>query len=159
MNFTGYIRAFNIFYRNVSFDNVLSYGTIFYGTMFTCRNNNFLNTNDIFSVEDIFYYKSDDISNHNYEEKLKIIKNIFDTQLRYNISFSKNGVIFGLPYTTTDFMHARDIANRLPYSVYSIQYRNFKDINSEQSIIEYYHFNPNPNPNPNYPDHASQIDQ
>jgi hypothetical protein len=129
-------KIMNIFYRHVSFDSVLSYGTIFYGTLFTSRS-------DTFSVEDIFYYKGDDISNHNYEQKLKIIKNIFDTQLRYNISFTKNGVVFGLPYTTTDFMQARDIAHILPYSVYSIQYRNLKDINSTQSVIEYYHFNPN----------------
>ena len=129
-------KIMNISYRYVSFDSVLSYGTIFYGTLFTYKS-------DTFSIEDIFYYKGDDISNHNYEQKLKIIKNIFDTQLRYNISFSKNGVIFGLPYTTTDFMQARNIADKLPYSVYSIQYRNFKDINSGQSVIEFYHFNPN----------------
>jgi hypothetical protein len=142
-------KIMNIFYRHVSFDSALSYGTIFYGTLFTYRS-------DIFSVEDIFYYKGDDISNHNYEQKLKIIKNIFDTQLRYNISFLKNGVVFGLPYTTTDFMQARDIADKLPYSVYSIQYRNFKDINSGQSFIEYYHFNPNHVDQARHTDHAEQ---
>lgn len=146
----------NIFYRHVSFDDILSYGTIFYGTLFTCRNNNTgintgitagitagINKSDIFSVEDIFYYKGDDISNYTYEDKLKIIKNMFDTQLRYNISFSNRGVVFGLPCITTDFIQAREQADKLPYSVYSIQYRNLKDRNSSQSFIEFYHFNNN----------------
>ena len=135
----------NVFYRHVSFDDVLSYGTIFYGTLFkikreitSCQNNS-----DIFSVEDIFYYKGDDISDYIYEKKLKLIKYIFDTKLRYNISFFKNGVIFGLPVITTDFVNALDKADKLPYSVYSIQYRYLdckQDNNNNQSFIEFYHF-------------------
>ena len=135
-------KIMNIFYRHVSFDDILSYGTIFYGTLFTCKNSNSsINKSDIFSVEDIFYYKGDDISNYIYEDKLKIIKNIFDTQLRYNISFSNHGVVFGLPCITSDFIQACEQADKLPYSVYSIQYRNFKDRNSSQSFIEFYPFN------------------
>jgi hypothetical protein len=137
----------NVFYRHVSFDDVLSYGTIFYGTLFrtkrdassSCQNNS-----EIFSVEDIFYYKGDDISEYIYEKKLKVIKNIFDTKLRYNISFFKNGVVFGLPVITTDFVDALDKADKLPYSVYSIQYRYLgykQDNNNNKSLIEFYHFN------------------
>ena len=141
----------NVFYRHVSFDDVLSYGTIFYGTLFrtkrdassslsSCQNNS-----EIFSVEDIFYYKGDDISEYIYEKKLKVIKNIFDTKLRYNISFFKNGVVFGLPVITTDFVDALDKADKLPYSVYSIQYRylGYKqdNNNNNKSLIEFYHFN------------------
>jgi hypothetical protein len=152
-------KIMNIFYRHVSFDDILSYGTIFYGTLFTCKNSNSsinssntninsninssINKSDIFSVEDIFYYKGDDISNYTYEDKLKIIKNMFDTQLRYNISFSNHGVVFGLPCITSDFIQACEQADKLPYSVYSIQYRNFKDRNSSQSFIEFYPFNSN----------------
>ena len=145
-------KIMNVFYRHVSFDDVLSYGTIFYGTLFrtkrdassssssSCQNNS-----EIFSVEDIFYYKGDDISEYIYEKKLKVIKNIFDTKLRYNISFFKNGVIFGLPVITTDFVDALDKAEKLPYSVYSIQYRyldyNQDNNNNNKSLIEFYHFN------------------
>jgi len=141
-------KIMNVFYRPVSFDDVLSYGTIFYGTLFrtkrdasssSCQNNS-----EIFSVEDIFYYKGDDISEYIYEKKLKVIKNIFDTKLRYNISFFKNGVVFGLPVITTDFVDALDKADKLPYSVYSIQYRYLgykQDNNNNKSLIEFYHFN------------------
>lgn len=141
-------KIMNVFYRHVSFDDVLSYGTIFYGTLFrtkrdasSCQNNS-----EIFSVEDIFYYKGDDISEYIYEQKLKVIKNIFDTKLRYNISFFKNGVVFGLPVITTNFVDALDKAEKLPYSVYSIQYRylGYKqdndNNNNNKSLIEFYHF-------------------
>ena len=137
-------KIMNIFYRHVSFDDILSYGTIFYGTLFRTNKNEKLEKNifdsEIFSVEDIFYYKGDDISNYIYEDKLKVIKNIFDTKLRYNTSFFNNGVIFGLPVITTDFLEACNIADALPYSVYSIQYRYFGRENSNSSMIEFYHF-------------------
>uniref|UniRef100_A0A6C0EXC1 Uncharacterized protein n=1 Tax=viral metagenome TaxID=1070528 RepID=A0A6C0EXC1_9ZZZZ len=144
-------KIMNVFYRHVSFDDVLSYGTIFYGTLFRTKRDasSCSNNGEIFSVEDIFYYKGDDISEYIYEKKLKVIKNIFDTKLRYNISFFKNGVVFGLPVITTDFVDALDKADKLPYSVYSIQYRylgykqdnNNNDNNSNKSLIEFYHFN------------------
>jgi hypothetical protein len=140
-------KIMNVFYRHVSFDDVLSYGTIFYGTLFRtkCDASSCQNNGEVFSVEDIFYYKGDDISEYIYEKKLKVIKNIFDTRLRYNISFFKNGVVFGLPVITTDFVDALDKAEKLPYSVYSIQYRYLgykKDnINNNKSLIEFYHFN------------------
>ena len=77
----------NIFYRHVSFDDVLSYGTIFYGTLFRSKNEYSIIKNEIFSVEDIFYYKGDDISNYNYGDKLNIIKNIFNRSILKNIYY------------------------------------------------------------------------
>jgi len=146
-------KIMNIFYRHVSFDDVLSYGTIFYGTLFRTKSKNDATTtaptatiptfsNEIFSVEDILYYKGDEISNynHDYEYKLKLIKNIFDTKLRYNMAFFKNGIVFGLPIITTDFNEAYDKAHELPYAVYSIQYKYLNGKNSNQSVIEFYHF-------------------
>ena len=137
-------KIMNIFYRHVSFDDVLSYGTIFYGTLFRTIPENIekknICNNEIFSVEDIFYYKGDDITDYSYHNKLKVIKNIFDTKLRYNMAFCKNGVIFGLPIMTTDFTEAYDKATELPYSVYSIQYKYFEEKKSYQSITEFYHF-------------------
>ena len=142
-------KIMNIFYRHVSFDDVLSYGTIFYGTLFKTMQENIetknIYSNDIFSVEDIFYYKGDDISEYGYHDKLKVIKNIFDTKLRYNMAFCKNGVVFGLPIMTTDFTEAYDKAMMLPYSVYSIQYKYMEVKNSYQSITEFYHFSSNTN--------------
>ena len=140
-------KIMNIFYRHVSFDDVLSYGTIFYGTLFrtipeNSEKKNIYN-NEIFSVEDIFYYKGDDISDYSYHDKLKVVKNIFDTKLNYNMSFCNNGIVFGLPVITTDFTEAYDKAMALPYSVYSIQYKYFEEKKTYQSITEFYHFSNN----------------
>lgn len=143
-------KIMNMFYRHVSFDDVLSYGTIFYGTLFKTKvreeevnHKKNICTSEIFSVEDISYYKGDDISRYTYLNKLNLIKNIFDTKLQYNMAFFNNGVVFGLPVMTTDFMEAYEKAMNLPYSVYSIQYKYFDDKNSSQSLTEYYHFNNN----------------
>ena len=140
-------KIMNIFYRHVSFDDVLSYGTIFYGTLFRTKpetsDKKNICDNEIFSVEDISYYKGNDISKHTYQDKLKVIKNIFDTKLRYNMAFCSNGIIFGLPIMTTDFTEAYDKAMQLPYSVYSIQYKYFEEKKTYQSITEFYHFSNN----------------
>jgi len=140
-------KIMNIFYRHVSFDDVLSYGTIFYGTLFRTRpesgEKKNIYSNEIFSVEDIFYYKGDDISDYSYHDKLKVVKNIFDTKLNYNMSFCNNGIVFGLPVMTTDFTEAYDKAMVLPYSVYSIQYKYFEEKKTYQSITEFYHFSNN----------------
>jgi hypothetical protein len=136
-------KIMNIFYRHVSFDDVLSYGTVFYGTLFRTKpetsDKKNICDNEIFSVEDISYYKGNDISEHTYQDKLKVIKNIFDTKLQYNMAFCSNGIIFGLPIITTDFTEAYDKAMQLPYSVYSIQYKYFEDKKSSHSITEFYH--------------------
>ena len=62
------------------------------------------------SVEDIFYYKGDDISQYTYHNKLNVIKNIFDTKLRYNMAFG-SGVVFGLPVITTIFTFLLSVKN------------------------------------------------
>jgi hypothetical protein len=115
----------NIFFRHVSFHDVLSYGTIFYGTLFR------QGQDDVFSVENIYYYKGQNIQGYAYESKLKIIKDIFDTELQYNTRFqfhpSQKGVVFGIPVIATSFDEAIRVAGKLPYAVYSIQYRYLKD--------------------------------
>jgi hypothetical protein len=126
----------NIFYRYVSFHDVLSYGTIFYGTLFR------QGQDEIFSVENIYYYKGQNIQDHTYESKLKIIKDIFDTGLRYNTRFrihpSQKSVVFGIPVIATSFDEAVRVAEKLPYAVYSIQYRYVKT--SATDVTEYYLF-------------------
>ena len=137
----------NIFFRHVSFHDVLSYGTIFYGTLFR------QGQDDVFSVENIYYYKGQNIQGYAYESKLKIIKDIFDTGLQYNTRFqfhpSQKGVVFGIPVIATSFDEAIRVAGKLPYAVYSIQYRYLKDGDGDgdgrgqlsmSNAIEYYLF-------------------
>jgi hypothetical protein len=135
----------NMFYRHVSFDDSLSYGTIFYGTLFrtTADVEAGIYDNEIFSVENIHYYKGDNIERYDYDQKLSILRNIFETKLQYNITFFKRGVVFGLPIISTDFLNACECADKLPYSVYSIQYRYLKKNDTmldRQDMIEYYIF-------------------
>lgn len=135
----------NMFYRHVSFDDSLSYGTIFYGTLFrtTADVEAGIYDSEIFSVENIHYYKGDNIERYDYEQKLSILRNIFETKLQYNITFFKRGVVFGLPVISTDFLDACACADKLPYSVYSIQYRYLKNNDTmlnRQDMIEYYIF-------------------
>ena len=138
----------NMFYRHVSFDDSLSYGTIFYGTLFRTNADieAGINDNEIFSVENIYFHKGKEVDHYCFGDKLKLIKTIFDTSLRYNTTFFKKGVVFGLPVITTSFMDAYDSIQKLPYSVYSIQYRYLArggSANAElerSNVIEYYHY-------------------
>ena len=135
----------NVFFRHVSFHDVLSYGTIFYGTLFR------QGQDDIFSVENIYYYKGQNIQDYTYESKLKIIKDIFDTRLQYNTRFlfhhSQKSIVFGIPVIATSFEEAIQVAGKLPYAVYSIQYRYLKNGDGDGrgqpsmgNAIEYYLF-------------------
>jgi len=138
----------NMFYRHVSFHDSLSYGTILYGTLFrtTVDIEAGIYDNEIFSVENIHYYKGDNIERYNYDKKLNIIRDIFQTKLQYNVTFFKRGIVFGLPIIETDFLNACTCADKLPYSVYSIQYRYLKSNDTmldRQEMIEYYIFNKN----------------
>jgi hypothetical protein len=138
----------NMFYRHVSFDDSLSYGTIFYGSLFRTNADieAGINDNEIFSVENIYFHKGKDVDHYGFGDKLKLIKTIFDTSLRYNTTFFKKSVVFGLPVITTSFMDAYDSIQKLPYSVYSIQYRYLAQgggANAElerSNVIEYYHY-------------------
>jgi len=130
----------NIFLRYVSFHDTLSYGTILYGTLFRQSGSTNANYGDIFSVENIHYYKGQNIQDYTYESKLKTIKDMFDTGLRYNMRFQFNvaqkSVVFGIPIIATSFDEAGKLAEKLPYAVYSIQYRYLKTTD----VIEYYLF-------------------
>ena len=138
----------NMFYRHVSFHDSLSYGTIFYGSLFKTNADieAGINDNEIFSVENIYFHKGKEVDHYCFGDKLKLIKTIFDTSLRYNTKFFKKSIVFGLPVITTSFMDAYDSIQKLPYSVYSIQYRYLAqgggaNAHLERSnVVEYYHY-------------------
>ena len=68
----------NIKIVNACFNNDLAYGTIFYGTTFYHQYNKF------FTIEDIFYYKGNDVSRHNWEQKFILFKRILTFSLIRN---------------------------------------------------------------------------
>ena len=104
----------------LSFDKKLSYGTIIYGTYFTHNNMRCI------TCEDIYYYKGNyvyDNGDGKYIERLKILKNIFDSELR-QLSYTKNFAVLGLPYITNSLKDAFNNIRLLPYSVKGVLCRD-----------------------------------
>lgn len=127
----------NIWEKYVSFDESLTYGingTICYGTLFNAigPKSELLNKHQFFSIENIYYYKGENLDYNSFSKKLDILKFIFEYKLSQD-SFLSNGVVFGLPLILHSFKDAFNIIknNDLPYNVYSIQYRNLHDTSGD----------------------------
>ena len=98
------------------FRSDISYGTILYGTIFIYAQTSF------FTIEDIFYYKGQNVSHQTWIEKFVLFTQIMKydiKQVAYNDSF----IVFGMPLYSDK---AEDIENKVktvPYKIESIQYR------------------------------------
>lgn len=101
------------------FDKILSCGkgTILYGTIFHIKKKKF------FNIEDIYYFKNKDISNHTISHKLKFFHLLFNKYIK-QISYTDNDIIFGLPIITENKTILLDHLKTVPYDVYYIQGRN-----------------------------------
>ena len=130
----------NIQIEITSFADRLVYGdgTILYGTNFKHNNGNF------FCIEDLYYYKGDNYTNHSFLTKLKVIKNILSTDIS-SVSFFSKYIIFGLPIMTTDFNSLLREIESLPYTVSQITFKYFE---SKKSVfVKYYKPNNSNNSN------------
>lgn len=104
---------------NVCYNRELSYETVLYGTLFSQNKSRF------FTIEDALYYKSKNVMQMNYGDKLKLFHNIFVndiSQIAYNDSF----LIVGLPLMSKDFSQLMNGISQLQYNVSHIQYRYFE---------------------------------
>jgi hypothetical protein len=120
----------NIRIVNCIFNDTIAYGnngTILYGTFFHCLQNSF------FTIEDIFYYKNNDVSSNNWLNKFKIIKQLFDNDIK-PIAYNKSFTVFGLPLMTTDIAELRRMINEVQYKIYNIHFCLFKKSNTVDSI-------------------------
>jgi len=117
----------NIKIMNACYNKELCYGTIFYGTLFNYDNNCF------FNIEDIFYYKGNNVSNNIWFNKLKILKNIFINDIKQT-SYNKSFVIFGLPIIHTNYYELIKQIQLLPYSIHFIQFRRLNYITNVKYI-------------------------
>jgi len=108
-----------------SFTDVLSYGTILYGTLFKHSNN------ICFSVEDIFFYKGENLQNHNFLQKLELIQQMFSLEMSM-IALNNRFVIFGSPYMDTNFSKVLQSIPTLPYKSSIIQFRYLEGIKTNQ---------------------------
>lgn len=102
---------------NTCFQCQLSYGTVFYGTIFKYKNARY------FCTEDIYYYKGVDVSKKPFSEKLDIFKTIYSSELKQKYFF-ECAVIFGLPLISNLFQNVVGTIELLPYKIKHIQFRN-----------------------------------
>jgi len=110
------------------FEKKLVLGTIFYGTRFNA------NKRDLFTIENIHYYKGKNIENNNEHYKLSLIQRILSNELKQCFLTNK-GVAIGLPVVENNFEDAVTTSKILQYKIYSIQNRNFNTIHSTYSSI------------------------
>jgi len=115
-------QVYDIKIVNCCFDSRLSYGTIFYGTVFNYLNNRF------FTIEDIFFYKGTNVSNYNWNEKLELFERIMTNDIK-QISYNKSFIVFGLPLIKINLYDLLNEINNIKYKIKSIQFRNYNDKN------------------------------
>ena len=106
-----------------------NYGTILYGTLFHYSKNPF------FTVEDIFYWKGNDISNNKWYDKLNSLMNIFENDIK-QFAYNKSFVVFGMPLMSQSLDELqRMIEQDIEYKIYNIQFRSLNKINTIDSIL------------------------
>jgi len=124
----------NVQIINTSFKDKLSLGTIFYGTLFTNKNQNY------FCVEDMYYYTGNSCYNLTYLTKLEKMKEIFKNEISQTALFNKF-TIFGLPLISDDLQLILKDIQTLPYKVSEIKFRFFENENNKK-IFKMKYFNP-----------------
>lgn len=138
----------NIININASFDNKLSLGTIFYGTVFN------KNSVSYFCIEDLYYCKGRYCLNSVYVNKLEIIGDIFRNDL--NQVTLDNSMIFGLPLILSDFRSIIKEVELLPYKVDNLKFR-FNDIQKSKKIVTMKYFKPNTTKESNRKDFRKEV--
>ena len=112
---------------NCCFNNELSYGTIFHGTLFNYLNNNF------FSIEDIFFYKGKNISNYTWLKKLELLKQVMNNDIK-QIAYNNSFLVFGLPLMKNNFDELVNEIKGIKYKINCIQFRNYNLKNVSQYL-------------------------
>jgi len=112
---------------NACYNKELCYNTIFYGTLFNYDNN------DFFNIEDLFYYKGNNVSNNIWFNKLKILQNIFVNDINQT-SYNKSFIVFGLPIIHTNYYDLIKQIQLLPYTINFIQFRRLNTITNMKYI-------------------------
>ena len=103
---------------NCCFDRELAYGTVLYGTVFNTSSSSF------FSIEDVFYYRGNNISTYTWGQKLNVMNSLMNTgfnQKAYNKSFC----VFGIPLMSRDLNSLVDNSKRLKYKLSQIQFKSY----------------------------------
>ena len=120
-------QVYDIKIVNCCFNSSLSYGTIFYGTVFNNLGNNF------FSVEDIFFYKGLNVSNYIWIKKLDLFDQIMNIDIK-QVAYNRSFMIFGLPLISTNFDELVIEVSKINYKIKCIQFRNYNNKNVSQYL-------------------------
>ena len=123
---------------NCVFNNDLVYGdfgTIFYGTLFQyyhCTKSN-KSLECFFTIEDIFYYKGENVANYNWMNKLNLLMNIFKNDVK-QLTYNKSFLVFGLPLIARNLTELKALINDVKYKIYNINLQCFNDINRMNTL-------------------------
>jgi hypothetical protein len=130
-------RIKNILIKNCCFDERLCIdkGTILYGTLVE------VNSQPFFFIEDIYFNKGYDLKSKNNLEKLNILKNILNHEIK-QVKIHHADIIFGLPIITDNREKIENKLKDIPYNIYCIQHRYLKNnntyFNERVNIIQEY---------------------
>ena len=113
------------------FNDKLSLGTIFYGTLFKHKNNN------CFCIEDIYYYAGKSCYNLPYLSKLERLNEIFKNEIS-QVALNNKFTIFGLPLIVNDLQLMFNEIPLLPYKVSMIKFRFFENKNAKKILTMKY---------------------
>ena len=110
-------------------------GTLFYGTMLKSKLS-------FFNVEDIFYFKGNNVSDFNNIEKINQIYIVLDKYLKQT-AYSDNYLILGMPIISNNYSDIFKKIKNINYDIYAIQYRKKnstiyynKYINSIKNVVK-----------------------
>ena len=110
------------------FDSSLANGTVLYGTLVN------INSRLLFSTENIYYYKGNNVSNLSEIKKIQLFKTIFSEELKA-VAYTSKCLLFYLPVVKMALNDAIQECLKLSYAVYCIQCRNAKTKESYKNYI------------------------
>lgn len=110
------------------FNVKLSYGTIFYGTIFECHNGQ-----SSFSIEDVLYFKGKNVCRTNYLNKLNLLNEMFKRDELKNPE-----ILFGLPIMNEQFYTVLNAVPTLMYKSSAIHFRYLEGKLSNTTFIMKY---------------------
>tara|TARA_Y100000389_G_scaffold84773_2_gene81486 strand:- start:3525 stop:4457 length:933 start_codon:yes stop_codon:yes gene_type:complete len=91
-------------------------GTILFGTIFKYENLNF------FNIENIYQYKGKQLTSQTQYSRILLCQTMMNESIKQTY-YSKNSIIFGLPFINTDRKKIMNVIKKTPYDIYCIQYR------------------------------------
>ena len=113
---------------NCCFNYELCFGTIFYGTLFNYNKNNF------FTIEDVYYYKSSNVSDLTWFNKLELINNIMSHDIK-QVSYNKNFLVFGVPLIYENFEEFHKNISSIKYKINCAQFRYYNKSNISYNLL------------------------